>query len=122
MRNMTAGTPSARPAPPHGEAARQFFEISRAPRINTDVVIVEALRVEYPELHLTVIPRSECDLFAYAAAGHASIASIEQEKERLSWRHFFPPAERLSGQRGALSDDVKFGKYLLDWQGKEYVL
>ena len=118
---MTAGTTSTRPAPPHNEAARQWFENSRAPRVNTDAVIVEALRSEYPELHLTVIPRNTCDLFAYSAAGHASIASIDQEKDRLSWRSFFPPADRLSGQRGALRDEVKFGKYLLDWQGKEYV-
>ena len=122
MRNMTVSTAAARPAPSRNEAAHQYFEHSRAPRVNTDAVVVEALRIEYPELHLSVIPREQCNLFAYCAAGHASMAPIDQEKDRLSWRLFLPPANRLSGQRGALADSIKFGKYLLDWQGKEYVM
>ncbi|KAK5135082.1 hypothetical protein LTR08_005607 [Meristemomyces frigidus] len=119
---MTAGTPAARPAPAHNDAARQYYEHASAPRTNTDVVVVEALRKEYPDLHLSVIPRQSCNLFAYAAAGHASMASIDKEKDRLSWRAFIPPSNRLHGERGALSDVVKFAKYLLDWQGKEYVM
>ncbi|KAK4545509.1 hypothetical protein LTR36_002859 [Oleoguttula mirabilis] len=119
---MTAGSLTHRPAPSHNETARQYYEHSTAPRVNTDAVIVEALRAEYPNLHLTVVPRQSCDLFAYAGAGHASMASIDKEKDRLIWRAFVPPASRLGGQRGALGDMIKFGKYLLDWQGKEYVV
>lgn len=119
---MTAGSIADRPAPSHNETARQYYEHSSAPRVNTDAVIVEALRTEYPNLHLTVVPRSSCNLFAYAGAGHASMASIDKEKDRLSWRVFAPPASRLNGSRGALADMLKFGKWLLDWQGKEYVV
>ncbi|KAK5123429.1 hypothetical protein LTR85_002861 [Meristemomyces frigidus] len=119
---MTAGSLANRPAPSHNETARQYYEHSAAPRVNTDAVIVEALRAEYPNLHLTVVPRQTCNLFAYTGAGHASMASIDKEKDRLSWRVFMPPASRLGGQRGALGDNIKFGKYLLDWQGKEYVM
>ncbi|KAK5728806.1 hypothetical protein LTR15_001946 [Elasticomyces elasticus] len=119
---MTGGTLAARPAPSHNETASRYFEHSSAPRVNTDAVIVEALRAEYPDLHITVVPQYENDLFGYAAAGHASIASIDKEKDRLTWKTFLPPASRLGGQRGALVDFVKLGKYLLDWQGKEYVV
>ena len=33
-----------------------------------------------------------------------------------------PPANRLHGGSGAVGQDVKFAKYLLDWQGKEFVV
>lgn len=119
---MTAGSLPNRPGAAHNEAAQRYYEHSTAPRINTDIVLVEALRAEYPNLHLAVVPQPRCNLFAYAAAGHASIASMDKEKDRLSWRLFVPAASRASGPRGALVDGVKFGKYLLDWEGKEYIM
>ena len=119
---MTAGGASNRPAPSHNETAHRYFEHSSAQRINTDAVIVDALRAEYPQLHLTVVPRSSCNIVSYAAAGHAGLASIDNEKDRLSWRLFIPPATRLNGAAGILGDNVKFGKYLLDWNSKEYVV
>lgn len=124
---MTKGTTSSsstslvhRPAP-HNETSRAWFEHASAPRVNTDTVIVEAIRAEYPELHLTVVPRSRCDILAYASAGHAGVAPIDSAKDRLSWRIYIPPASRLSG-KGILADDLKFGKYLIDWKGKEFVV
>ncbi|KAK0927352.1 hypothetical protein LTR91_003840 [Friedmanniomyces endolithicus] len=119
---MTVGTLTTRPAPPHNETATRYFEHSSAPRVNTDAVIVEALRADYPELHITVVPQQGNNLFAYASAGHASLAAIDKEKDRLTWKFFLPPASRLTGQRGALVDRVKLGRYLLDWQGKEFIL
>ncbi|KAK4555087.1 hypothetical protein LTR86_007853 [Recurvomyces mirabilis] len=119
---MTGSTPANRPHQSHNETATRFFEHSSAPRTNTDTIIVEAIRAEYPDLHLTVVPRGSLNLFSYAAAGHASIAPIDKEKDRLTWRTFIPPATRLHGQRGALADIIKLGKYLFDWQGKEFVV
>jgi len=117
---MTAGTPSSRPGQ-HNEAARSYYEHSTAPRVNTDVIIVEALRREYPNLHLTVVPITRCDILAYCRAGHAGVAPIDGEKDRLAWRTYLPPASRLSG-KGALADSIKFGKYLVDWSKKEFVI
>lgn len=111
---MTAGTnPTHRPGQ-HNEASRTYFEHSSAPRINTDAVIVAALREEYPTLHLTVVPITRCDLLAYISAGNGGVAPIDNEKDRLSWRVYLPPASRLNG-KGILADNVKFGKYLVDW-------
>ncbi|KAK4508175.1 hypothetical protein PRZ48_001913 [Zasmidium cellare] len=117
---MTKGTLTHRPAP-HNEAARAWFEHSSAQRVNTDAVVVEALRAEYPNLHLTVVPRGQCDILAYASAGHAGIAPIDDAKDRLSWRVYVPPASRLNG-KGILADELKFGKYLIDWRNKEFVV
>jgi hypothetical protein len=112
-----------RAAPPtHNQTSRQWFKHSAAQRINTDAVIVESLRQEYPQLHLTVVPSFNNNLLAYAAAGHAGIAPIDKEKDHLEWKVFLPPYTRLSGGRGVLAKSDKFAKYLLDWRGKEYVL
>lgn len=119
---MTAGSLAQRPDQGHNETARQYFEHSSAQRINTDAVVAEALRSEYPDLHLTVVPQINCNLLAYAGAGHAHFAAIDKEKDRLSWRIFLAPARRLEGQRGFLGDQIKLGKFLYDWQGKEFVV
>lgn len=118
---MTAGTGAARPAP-RNETAHAFFENGSAPRINTDLVIVESLRTEYPQLHLTVVPVRTCNISAYAAAGHAGIAPIDKEQDRLSWKLFAPPARRLGGQEGGLVDQLQFGKFLVDWNKREFVV
>lgn len=102
--------------------ARSFYEQGAAQRVNTDMVIVEAIRKEYPSLHLTVVPQRGCDLLSYAAAGKANLADIAREKDKLLWRYYAPPASRLSGSRGAMATAVKFGKYLIDWSNKEFVV
>lgn len=106
----------------HNGVAAAYFEHSSAPRVNTDIVVIEALRREYPQLHLSVAPKSPSDLLAFAAAGHAAAAPIDQEEDRLSWRHYVPPARRLNGESDGLAEVVHFGKFLYDWRGKEYVL
>ena len=122
--------PSAPPTPPQPPAgspshktptARTFYDHSSARRINTETVIAEAVRAEYPQLHLSVVPSFNCNLLAYAGAGHAGLAPIDKEEDRMSWRLFLPPAKRLYGG-GGLADSVKLGKYLLDWKGKEFIV
>ncbi|KAF2717594.1 P-loop containing nucleoside triphosphate hydrolase protein [Polychaeton citri CBS 116435] len=120
---MTAGSSQSRPGPPaHNETSKRYFAHSSADRINTDAVIVDSLRAEYPQLHLTVVPQTSCDLIAYAQAGHAGIAPIDKERDRLGWRFYVPPASRLSGGRGILGDKVSFGKFLIDWGNREFVV
>lgn len=129
---MTAGKPQLqapalplrqRPSPPSHKTgtASRFYEHSSANRINTEAVIADAVRAEYPQLHLTVVPQFNCNLLGYAAAGHAGLAPIDKEQDRLNWRLYLPPAKRLYGS-GGLADDIKLGKYLLDWKGKEYII
>lgn len=115
---MTAG--GNKPAQNH--TARTYFDHSSAQRINTDAVIIDSLRSEYPSLHLTVVPQTSCNLINYARSGNGALAAIDTEKDRLRWSVFVPPATRLHGDEGALAEQIKFGKFLLDWEGKEYVL
>lgn len=118
----TAPAPSTTaPRAGHNDTSRRYFEHSSAERINTDAVMVESVRKEYPDLHLTVCPTRTCNILAFAAAGHAGLAPIDNARDRLTWRNYYSPANRLNG-RGALADSVKFGKYLLDWKNKEFVV
>lgn len=117
---MTVGSRLHRPGKPPNQVSRAWFDHSSAERVNTDTVLVDAIRTEYPNLHLTVVPSRDCDILAYASAGHAAVAPIDTEKERLSWRVYAPPASRLTG-KGQLTDQVHFGKYLIDWKSQEFV-
>lgn len=112
---------ASRPSGPRNPTSQKFFDHSSADRVNTDVVVVGAIRAEYPELHLTVVPRAGCDILGYAQAGHAGVSPLGNVKDRLSWRMYVPPASRLNG-KGYTGDLVKFGKYLIDWRNKEYIV
>ena len=112
-----------RPRPPtHNQTHHEWVKNASAPRVNTNAVIVEALRKEYPELHLTVVSAYNNDLLSYAAAGYLSIAPIDKEHDRVTWREYLAPANRLHGGEGILVDDIKFAKYMVDWKGKEFVM
>jgi transitional endoplasmic reticulum ATPase len=117
---MTAGGDKTPKSQNH--TARTYFDHSSAQRVNTDAVIVDSLRNEYPSLHLTVVPQRSCNLISYASSGNAGLASIDNEKDRLRWNAYIPPSTRLDGSDGALAETVKFGKFLLDWEGKEFVV
>ena len=104
------------------ETSNAYFEHASGLRVDTSAVLIEAIRREYPQLHLTVTPVNSCNLMAFAASGKAAAAPIDKENDRLYLRDFVPPARRLTGEDGRLVDSVKFGKFLIDWEGKEYVV
>lgn len=106
----------------HNDTATTYFEHSNAPRVNTDVVIAEALRREYPQLHLSIVPRGTCNLLGFASAGNGAIAPIDKEMDRLSWRVYQEPARRLDGYQDGLAENILFGKFLLEWKAREFVL
>ena len=112
--------------PSHDSASTEYVEHSRGLRISTDTVITEALKAQYPNLHLTVNPRSNCDLLAFAAAGHATCTPVDEEAGThsiaLKWRQYFPPARRLDGATGVLSDMVFLEKYIYKFKSSEFIL
>lgn len=104
---------------------KEFYNNSAAPRINSDVVLVDAIRKQYPSLHLTITPTRQCNFLSYAAAGHASATPIDADNslvENLKHRQYMAPAKRMDGSSGHLYDSVQFGKWMYKWEGKEYML
>lgn len=104
---------------------QEYYLNSRGLRTNTDAVIVEAIRKQYPDLHLTITQRSGCDLLAFACAGHARSLYIDSDDtlpSNLKWVYYAPPARRLDHQPGLLFDKVQFGKFAYKWNEQEYIL
>ena len=54
-----------------------YFDHSSGKRVNTDIVLVEAIRSQYPNLDLVVAPQGRLNLLAYAGAGHATATPLE---------------------------------------------
>lgn len=126
---MTGSYGFSHPPPPQDGVAAEFFHHSSARRVNTDVVLIEAIRRQYPELTLTIAPLDYgegANFLSYASAGHASARKLEDDSDKIhraiEWKVFFPPARRLDQRPGVVETIVQFGKYMYYWQGHEYIL
>ncbi|OCK82529.1 P-loop containing nucleoside triphosphate hydrolase protein [Lepidopterella palustris CBS 459.81] len=112
--------------PGYDEVGREYFHHSSGQRINTDAVIIEALRKQYPELSVVVAPAATCNLLAFAGSGHALAAPIQDTTDPvyapIRWRQYIPPARRLDHGAGALADIVMFGKYIYNWNSHEFIV
>jgi transitional endoplasmic reticulum ATPase len=107
---------------------REYFHHSSAQRINTNVVLVEALRKQYPGFDLVIAPLGALNLIAYANAGHAAATPLEDSvndpvySTALKWRQYAPPRRRLDNRPGVMVENVLFGKYLYNWNHQEAIL
>ncbi|KAI1209566.1 P-loop containing nucleoside triphosphate hydrolase protein [Annulohypoxylon truncatum] len=102
-----------------------YFDHSTAKRVNTDSIIVQALRQEYPNLELVIAPEGSSNLLAYASAGHASFSVIEDGGNLppvVSWKVYIPSARRMDGGNGILADRIVFGKFLYKWNDSEFIV
>ena len=119
-------SPSEDPAALEDETTKKFFKHSDGKRVNTDAVIAKALKSQYPNLELVIVPDATVQLLSYAAAGHASYTVIDDAGKGLpssvTWKLYMPPARRIDGSGGALLESVSFGKFLYKWGEEEFIL
>ena len=107
------------------DATDTYFEHSNAKRINTDSVFTSALKKQYPGLDLIVVEEYQCNLLAFAGAGHATFHPIHDKGDvpsSLEMTVYLPPARRMNGNKGQLGEAVIFGKFLFQWEGEEFVV
>jgi transitional endoplasmic reticulum ATPase len=110
------------------QTSREYFHHSSGQRIDTDLVLVEALRKQYPHLELVIVPQGLTNLLAYAAAGFAKVTPLEDSVRdpvygvSVKWRSYVPPYRRLDTGPGAFVENVIFGKYLYKWNNYEVIL
>lgn len=110
------------------QASREYFHHSSGQRVNTDAVLVEALRKQYPHLELVVVPQGYTNLLAYASAGFAKATPLEDAVRDpvygvgLKWRSYLPPYRRFDAGPGAFVENVIFGKFLYKWKDQEVIL
>lgn len=109
-------------------ASHRFFEHSSGQRVNTEAVLVEALRTQYPKLELIITPVQFVNLLAYAAAGFATVTELEDGVKdpvygvSLGWRFFVPSGRRIDGDAGFLAETLTFGKFMYKWKDQEVIL
>ena len=105
-----------------------YFDHSSGKRINTDIVLVEAIRTQYPNLDLVVAPQGRLNLLAYASAGFAKATPLDDVVKDpvygpgLKWRSYAPPARRLDPSPGFMVERVMFGKYMYKWKDQEFIV
>lgn len=95
---------------------------SNAHRVDTDVTLAASFRARHPDMILTIVPYYDCDLLAFAAAGHAEAEQDPSDTNSLTLRRYSGPLNRLDGGRGSLRDEIKFAKFLYRWHNHEYLL
>jgi transitional endoplasmic reticulum ATPase len=109
-------------------AGHRYFEHSSGKRINTDTVLVEALRTQYPKLELIVTPCGLVDLLAYASAGFAQYTPLEDSVKdpvygvSLRYRAYIPAGRRLDHGGGFMAENLTFGKFMYKWKDQEVIL
>ncbi|KAF1834203.1 ATP-dependent Zn protease [Decorospora gaudefroyi] len=109
-------------------ASLSYFDHSSAKRVNTDIVLVETIRTQYPDLDLVVAPQGRLNLLAYASAGFAKATALDDVVKDpvygpgLKWRSYAPPARRLDTGPGVMVERVIFGKYMYRWKDQEAIL
>ncbi|KAK1909185.1 hypothetical protein P3342_011263 [Pyrenophora teres f. teres] len=105
-----------------------YFDNSSGKRVNTDVMLIEAIRTQYPDLDLVVAPQGRLNLLAYAAAGLADATPLEDVVKDpvygpgVKLRSYMPPARRLDSAPGTMVERVIFGKYMYKWKDQEAIL
>jgi len=105
-----------------------YFDHSSGKRINTDIVLIEAIRTQYPNLDLVIAPQGKLNLLAYASAGFADATPLEDVVKDpvygpgVKLRSYIPPARRLDSRSGTMAERVIFGKYMYKWKDQEAIL
>lgn len=109
--------------------AGAYFRNADHSRVDTDAVILDAIANIHPGVPVTTVPEWNCNLKAYAAAGHATIESVEHTDaehkvwpESLKWTIYVPPLRRLDGGNGIVAEEPFFETYLFKWQKMTFLV
>lgn len=105
----------------HTRMYSRWLEHNHQPQTGTGVVTFDLLRATYPNFHVTYTDTIYCDLFGFAAAGHAT-ATPQDSPLTHAVRFYKSPAYRLAKDPGKITDRVSFGCWLYQWNGTEYLV
>lgn len=102
-----------------------FKNLFGGQRAEPRLVILEALRNRFPDHHVTITHQNDVDFLGYARSGKAELHPNFSDADTDQYeavRKYTAPDRRLDGGSGELLDDVKFGRYKLTWQRREFIL
>ncbi|KAH7132045.1 P-loop containing nucleoside triphosphate hydrolase protein [Dendryphion nanum] len=96
-----------------------FHQMTSGKSTDLDVQIVTALRAKHPDLIVTTVPASNCNLLMFAAAGFATADLDEDTEPVLRWRGFVGPSHR--GGSGSLAETTFFARYNYTWNSENFI-
>jgi hypothetical protein len=97
-----------------------YHKFTSGKSTDLDIQIVTALRAKHPELIVTTVPASNCNLLQFAAAGYAQADLDDKAEPVLRWRGFVGPAHR--GGSGFLAESIFFARYNYTWNNENFIL
>lgn len=98
----------------------EYHELSSAHYVSVDVQLVTELRKQHPDLIVTTVPASNCNLTQYALAGNAAIELDIETDNIIRYRGFIPSPKR--GLEGSLGESVSFAKFRYSWNNINFIL
>ncbi|KAG9229403.1 P-loop containing nucleoside triphosphate hydrolase protein [Amylocarpus encephaloides] len=118
----TGSAPEAHQA--SGCVSDAFFHHSEGKRFYTEGVIVQSLRLAYPEHHLTVSDGWGCDLLAFAdARDDACYTPRDNDRDGLVERSYIPPARRYNDENGgSFHGEINLGCYDYSFKGNAFLV
>lgn len=97
-----------------------YHKFTSGKTTDLDIQIVTALRAKHPELIVTTVPGSNCNLLQFAAAGYAQAQLDDESEPVLRWRGFIGPSHR--GGSGYLADSIFFARWHYSWNSEDFIL
>ncbi|KAK3671890.1 hypothetical protein LTR78_008256 [Recurvomyces mirabilis] len=91
-------------------------------RTNTELAVLESLRLIHPDKHIAVLSLPHVDLLGFAKAGHAKAHLCTADHSYHITRLYSPPRTRMTSGAGKLDESVDFGLYNYNWQNQDFLL
>ncbi|KAF2450896.1 P-loop containing nucleoside triphosphate hydrolase protein [Karstenula rhodostoma CBS 690.94] len=101
-----------------------FSEHAGQQRVETKQRVLNIIRKQYPQHHVTVVDAGGCSLLEFAAAGKAT-ASHEADDETFNatrqWKPVGTGIEKKT-HPGTLQDDFHFARFSYEWDDNKFLL
>ncbi|TKX25171.1 ATPase-like protein 9 [Elsinoe australis] len=98
----------------------RFVNLTSGKTADHDIQYQATLRERFPELTLTAVPATNCNILAFAGAGHAQIDLDTSTDPVLSWRGWVPSYGRNT--TAGIGQTVFFAKYHLKWNSQDFIV
>ena len=104
---------------PHGFNA--ILDHGSSQRVNSEVVLQNALRELHRPDTVTWIDADDCDILGFAEAGHAEARIDDGDDTYTAIRRYKIPTRALDEPEGSVTDDVLFARWTYEWNGRSVV-
>ncbi|KAL1611973.1 hypothetical protein SLS60_000196 [Paraconiothyrium brasiliense] len=101
-----------------------FNEHASQKRIETKQRVLNNIRKQYPQYHVTVVDAGGCSLLEFAAAGKAKSSHEADDETFNATRQWQPVGSGIEKKThpGKLQDEFHFARFSYEWEDKNFLL